>query len=151
MTRAFSDRDGERYNVLLVEDEPADISPFIDSFNETDATEEVYVVTDGDEALDFIHQRGSYTQTPRPDLIILDPYIPGSDGERLLRELHNQPELRSIPVLVFTTSAAAEDVARSYELNANAYLQKPTTAEEFITVAQAIEDFWLKLAHLPPT
>ena len=150
MSENYSRNDGRYYNILLVEEEPDEIAPFIDSFEATDATESVHVVSDGDEALDFIYQRGTHGEAPRPDLIILDLHVSGTDGEKLLKELNQESEMRLIPVLVFTASTAAEDIARSYTLNANAYLRKPATAEEFITLAQAIEDFWLKQAHLPP-
>ena len=150
MAERYSEGDDRRYDILLVEEKPADIAPFIDSFEATDATEDVHVVSDGDEALAFIHRRGDHEDVSRPDLVLLDLHLPGTSGERVLKELNEQPELRSIPVLVFTSSDAAEDVARSYRLNANAYLEKPTEPEKFVTLAQAIEDFWLKQAHLPP-
>ena len=139
------------FDVLLVESDPDAASPLIDSFKRTDATETVHVVTDGDEALDFLYQRGDYADVPRPDIVLLDLQVPGTNGEEILSELHEQPELRRIPVLVLTGSDAGEAVARSYELNANAHLQKPSTAAELASLASAIEEFWLRLAHLPPT
>lgn len=150
MTSKYSSRRDRRYDVLLVEPDPDDVGPFIESFEATDATEAVHVVSDGDEALDYLHGRGDYESAPRPDLILLDPHVSGSDGESILEVLNERPELRPIPVLVLTTSEAAEDVATSYELNANAYLDKPTSDEEFGKLATAIEEFWLQLAHLPP-
>lgn len=150
MADRHSEGDDRRYDVLLVEENPDAIAPFIDSFEATDATEDVHVVSDGDEALAFIHRRGKYEDASRPDLVLLDLHLPGTSGERVLKELNEQSELRSIPVLVFTSSDAAEDVARSYRLNANAYLEKPTEPEKFVTLAQSIEDFWLRQAHLPP-
>ena len=151
MTKQHSRGSDGLFDILLVESEPDDVSPFIDSFKAADATEDVHVVSDGDEALDFIHQRGDHTQASRPNIIILDLHVKGTSGEELLTELQGHSELRPIPVLVFTTSDAEEDIARSYELNANAYLQKPSTAEEFASLAQSIEDFWFTKAHLPPT
>ncbi|WP_226012866.1 response regulator [Halomicrobium salinisoli] len=150
MTGTHSGGTGRAFDVLLVERDPGAVAPFIDSFRATEATEEVHVVTDGAAALDYVHGRGEYEAAPRPDLIVLDPDVPGADGERLLAELDDRSGLRSVPVLVFTSSDAAEDVARSYELNANAYLRKPTGAEEFEELARAIEDFWLRMARLPP-
>lgn len=138
------------YDVLLVESEPDEAATFIDSFEATDATEAVHVVSDGTEALDFVHQRGAHADATRPDLILLDLHIQGSSGTEILSELNEEPGLRRIPVIVLTTSEAAEDVAQSYQLNANAYVQKPTSSEEFVQLAQAIEDFWLTVAHLPP-
>lgn len=87
---------------------------------------------------------------PRPVLILLNLNVGGGEGEDVLVELNEQPPLHRSPVLVVTSSDTAEDIAKSYELNANAYLQRPTTAEGFEELAQAIEDFWLKIAHLPP-
>lgn len=150
MTRTQNRGSRRRYDILLIESQPQDAAPFIESFEETDATETVHVVSDGDEALEYIHQKGEYEGAPRPDLIILDLHVSGTSGEDILSELNGQPELRSIPLLVFTTSDTEEVVARCYELSANAYLDKPDTEEEFVTLAQTIEDFWLKLAHLPP-
>ncbi|WP_225334036.1 response regulator [Halomicrobium urmianum] len=150
MTGNHSHGDGRAFDVLLVESDPDAVSPFIDSFRAAEATEEVHVVTDGAEALDYVHGHGDYASVPRPDLIILDPDVPGADGGQFLAELDDCAELRSVPVLVFTASDAAEDVARSYGLNANAYLRKPTSSEAFDELAQVIEDFWLRMARLPP-
>lgn len=150
----MSDRDlqdtDDGYDLLLIEVEPDGVAPFIESFENTDATNTVHVVTDGDEALDFLARRGAAVQAPQPDLIILDLHVSGTDGKQILTELTAEPELRRVPIIVFTTSARAEDVARSYELNANAYLQKPNSADALRSLAQLIEDFWLNRAQLPP-
>lgn len=138
------------FDLLLIESEPDDIRPFIDSFTATDLTNEVHVVSDGEEALDYVHQRGDHETAPRADLILLDLHISGDTGDEILRELKNQPKFRPVPVLVFTTSESVEDIAKSYQLNANAHLQKPTDARGFEVLAQAIEDFWLRVAHIPP-
>lgn len=138
------------YDVLLVESDPDDIAPFIDSFEATDRTNEVHVVSNGDSALDFLHRRGDYAHVPRPDLVLLDLQLPGTNGVEILRELAEHPPLRLLPVIVLTDSEAAEDIARSYKLNANAYVQKPTTPDGFDELAQAIEEFWLNVARLPP-
>lgn len=138
------------YDLLLVEPRPDEIAPFIDSFEKTARTNEVHVVSDGDDALDFVHQRNDYTDVPRPDLILLDLHVSGVSGEDVLAELDAREELSRIPVVVFTSSGAEEDIARSYELNANAYLQKPTTTADFERLAQSIEDFWLVQVQMPP-
>ena len=151
VTKRYPKGRDDLFHILLVESKPDEVSPFVDSFKATGVTEEVHVVSDGEEALDFIHQRDDYTQAPRPNIILLDLHISGVKGEEILMELKRHPELKRIPVLVITTSDAEEDIARSYQLNANAYLQKPDTADEFAALAQAIEDFWLTTAHLPPT
>lgn len=138
------------YDLLLIASQPDEIAPFIDSFEETDRTSAVHVVTDGDEALDFVHRRNDYSGVPQPDLVLLDLHVPGSSGEEVLTELDARKELSRIPVLVFTSSDADEDVARSYELNANASLTKPTTAAEFERLAESIENFWLEQVQMPP-
>lgn len=138
------------YDPLLIESQPEDIKPFLDSFEATDRTNEVHVVPDGDEALDFIHQRGGYTNVPQPDLILLDINVSGQNAEDILTEFNAQPGLSRIPVLVFTAANVDEDIVRPYDLNANAYLQKPTTEEAFRELAQLIEDFWLEQVQLPP-
>lgn len=143
--------DSRAFDILLVEENPEEIAPFIYSFEATELTNEVHVIADTDEALDYIHRRGEYSDVPRPDLILLNLHVAGGDGEDVLVELNEQPPLHRIPVLVFTASDTAEDIAKAYELNANAYLQRPNTAEAFDELAQAIEDFWLKIAHLPPS
>lgn len=150
MSRRSSEGRRHAYDLLLIESRPDEIAPFIDSFEETDRTNAVHVVTDGDEALDFVHRRNDYSDVPRPDLILLDLHVPGRSGEAVLAELDARKELSRIPVLVFTSSEADEDVARSYELNANAYLTKPTTPAEFERLAQSIENFWLEQVQMPP-
>lgn len=138
------------YDLLLIESQPDEITPFIDSFEKTDRTNEVHVVSDGDEALDFVHQRNDYSDVPQPDLILLDLHVPGLSGEDILAEFDAREELSRIPVLIFTSSDADEDIARSYRLNANAYLKKPTAAEDFERLAQSIENFWLVQVQMPP-
>lgn len=150
MTRNDPEGQQQPFDILLVEPNPDDISPVIDSFEATEVTDEVHIVSDGNQALDFIHQRGDYDDAPQPDLILLDIHLPGRSGDEILEELNKQSELQRIPVIVLTTSDSAEDVARMYELNANAYVKKPDTSSRFAKLAQAIEDFWLKTAHLPP-
>lgn len=150
MSRRSSSGPGRTYDLLLVESQPDDIAPFVDSFETTDRTNDVHVVSDGDEALDVVHQRDEYATVPQPDLILLDLHVSDPSGEEILEELDAQRELSRIPVLVFTSSDADEDVAKSYELHANAYLQKPSTEEDFRRLAQSIEDFWLVQVQLPP-
>lgn len=150
MNGGKSGRGDRRFDILLVEPDPDAVSPFIESFEATDATEAVHVVSDGDGALDFLDRDGEYADAPRPDLVLLDLELRGTSGERILKELNDQPELRPIPVIVFTTSEAAADIARSYELRANAYVTKPDNREDFVSLARTIEDFWLERAHLPP-
>ncbi|WP_290810264.1 response regulator [Halovivax sp.] len=149
MSYNFSESD-RLYDVLLVEPNPDRVSRFIESFESTPTTNEVAVVSDGEEAFEFIDQRGEHADAPRPDLVLLDLHLSDDDGPELLAELKESAELRQIPVLVLTPSDASEDIVRSYELHANAYLRKPDSSAEFDRLARAIEEFWLKLVRLPP-
>lgn len=150
MSNRSSEGQRRAYDLLLIESQPDEITPFIRSFEKTDRTNEVHVVSDGEEALDFVHQRDDYADVPQPDLILLDLHVPGLSGEEILTELDAREELSRIPVLVFTSSDAEEDIAKSYELNANAYLKKPEAASDFERLAQSIEDFWLVQVQMPP-
>jgi len=138
------------YDVLLVEPESDSVSRFTDSFETSETTNNITVVSTGDQALDYIDQHGDYTDAPRPDLVLLDHHLPETSSIELLIELKNRPELRHIPVLVLTSSGATEEISRSYELHANACLQKPDSVDEFDQMVQAIEDFWFKSVYLPP-
>lgn len=126
------------------------MEPFIESFRTAEHTNSVYVVPDGGATLDFVHQRGDFEDVPRADLILLDLHLPGKDGDEVLAEIEHEPELCRIPVIIFTSSVPAEDIARSYELNVNAYLQCPESEDAFPVVAEEIVDFWLKPARFPP-
>lgn len=149
MTAYFSRGNDREFDVLVVSDASDDISPLVDSLETADATGHVQTLSNGDEALDRIHQRGEYEDDDRPDIILLDLSVPGTSGVEFLSEFDDRPELRRIPVLVLGPPDATADVARTYELDANAYLSKPATAAESVELADAIEDFWLGLARLP--
>ncbi len=140
----------EPARILLVEDNPGDVRLTKEAFKQGRIENDLYVVSDGAEALDFLSQRGEYDDVPRPDLILLDLNLPGKDGEDVLEDLKADPKLRSIPVIVLTSSRAEEDVARSYELHANAYLTKPVDPDEFIETVRAFEKFWFSVVRLPP-
>jgi CheY-like chemotaxis protein len=109
----------------------------------------ISTVPDGEEAIAFLRQAGPYTDAPRPDLVILDLNLPRKDGRAVLAEAKSEPALRTIPVVVFTTSYSRPDVARSYVLGANCYVSKPGSLTDFLTAVQAIEKFWFGLARLP--
>ena len=140
----------EPARILLVEDNPGDIRLTEEAFEQGRIENDLYVVSDGREALSFLSQEGEYTDAPRPDLVLLDLNLPGKDGENVLEELKADPELRSIPVIVLTSSSAEEDIARSYELHANAYLTKPVDPDAFIETVRAFEKFWFSVVRLPP-
>ncbi|MFD1563751.1 response regulator [Haloarchaeobius amylolyticus] len=140
----------EPAQILLVEDNPGDVRLTREAFKQGRIENDLHVVSDGNEALSFLSQEGEYADAPRPDLILLDLNLPGKDGEDILEELKNDPALRSIPVIVLTSSSAEEDIARSYELHANAYLTKPVDPDEFIETVRAFEKFWFSVVRLPP-
>ncbi|MFP9191105.1 response regulator [Natronosalvus vescus] len=146
----YRQRSDRTYDVLLVEPEPDSIAGLVRSFEATTLTNNITVVHTSSEAFDFINQRGNYSETPQPDLVLLNLDLPDASGTELLAELKDRPGCRHIPVLVLTESGETSDVNQAYERFANAYLQKPETADEFDQLARAIEEFWLKLAHLAP-
>ncbi|WP_224270903.1 response regulator [Haloprofundus salinisoli] len=145
----MSNKSTEPVEVLLVEDNPDDIRLTQEAFEESGIRDELHVVHDGEQALDFLYQRGQYENAPVPRLILLDLNLPSLDGEAVLREIKDTPSLRQIPTIVLTSSEAEEDIARSYDLHANAYLVKPVDPDDFIGLARAFEEFWLQLARLP--
>jgi len=140
---------GRPVQVLLVEDSPSDAAMTIEAMNEGRIVNQVHVATDGEVAMAFLRQEGPYVDAPRPDLILLDLNLPRMDGREVLREVKDDPILKTIPVIVLTTSAAEEDILKSYELHANAYVTKPVAFEAFFSAVRGIEDFWLALVHLP--
>ncbi|SFB69936.1 Response regulator receiver domain-containing protein [Halobiforma haloterrestris] len=139
----------EPARILLVEDNPGDVRLTREAFEAARIESDLYVVSDGAEALEFLEQRGEYEDAPRPDLVLLDLNLPRASGEEVLTELKDDPELRTIPVIVLTSSRAEEDIVRSYELHANAYLTKPVDPDEFIETIRAFEEFWFTVVHLP--
>jgi two-component system response regulator len=109
----------------------------------------VNTVADGVEASAYLHRRGKYTDALPPDLVLLDLNLPRMDGRALLAEIKGDAALRTIPVVIFTTSQAAHDIARSYELGANSYLSKPGNLRDFVSAVKSLEEFWLGFASLP--
>jgi CheY-like chemotaxis protein len=136
-------------DILLVEDDPGDVLMTREAFEHHKIRNALHVAADGVEALRFLNREGPYREAPRPGLILLDLNLPRKDGRELLGEIKSAPEWRSIPVVVLTTSEAEEDVVRSYELHANAYVTKPLDFERFAEVVRKIDDFWLRMAKLP--
>ncbi|WP_312912811.1 response regulator [Natronosalvus caseinilyticus] len=133
-----------------MEPDSESVSRFTESLEAAANTNTITIVSTSADALDFVNQRGDYTEAPRPDLILLDLHLLDASGTELLAEVKNLPHVRQIPILVLTSSDAPEDIYQSYELHANAYLQKPASADESDQLVRAIEDFWLTSAHLPP-
>jgi len=135
--------------VLLAEDNPGDVMLTKKALKRGKLANNLHVVTDGVEALDYLRQNGEYEDVPRPDLILLDLNMPRKDGQDVLKELKDDDELRTIPVVVLTSSESEEDIAKSYELNANAYLTKPVDFDGFIEIVNRLENFWFKVVKLP--
>jgi two-component system, chemotaxis family, response regulator Rcp1 len=139
----------EPVQILLVEDSPGDIRLTREVLRDAKIANELHVVGDGDQAMAFLRREGDYAEMPRPDLILLDLNLPRKDGREVLAELKDEPDLHLIPVIVLTTSAAGEDVLRSYDLKAACYITKPIDLDEFIGVVRSIESFWLSIVRLP--
>jgi len=137
-------------NILLVEDNPADVDLTCLALRDTRTINRVHVAADGVEALEFLRKEGPHSAAPRPDLILLDLNMPRMSGRELLAHIKGDPNLRRIPVVILTTSDAETDIVTSYDLHANCFLTKPADLDEFDQVARSIENFWLRLAKLPP-
>jgi CheY-like chemotaxis protein len=140
---------GRPIEILLVEDNPGDVRLTVEGLNEGKVRNNLHVARDGVEALAFLRRQGQFADAVRPDLILLDLNLPRKDGREVLSEIKSDPELKTIPVVVLTTSRAEQDVLHSYQLQANCYITKPVGLEQFITVVKSIEDFWLTVVTLP--
>jgi CheY-like chemotaxis protein len=139
----------EIVDVLLVEDDPGDILMTREAFQHHKIQNKLHVVTDGEQALQFLRQTGEHANAPRPGLILLDLNLPRRSGHEVLAELKDDPQLRVIPVVVLTTSQAEEDILRSYSLHANAYVSKPVDFERFMDVIRQIDSFFVTVVKLP--
>lgn len=137
--------------ILLVEDDPADVLVTREAFSDNQVRNRLHVVGDGEKAMRFLRQTGEYAQAPRPGLILLDVNLPRRNGLEVLADLKADKKLASIPVVMLTTSRAEEDILRSYSLHASAYIAKPVDFERFTEVIRQIDDFYLTLAMLPNT
>lgn len=141
----------EPIDVLHVEDNDGDIRLTREAFSATDRETTLHVVDDGDDTVDFLRQQGRYESVPRPDLVLFDLNLPGRDGHDVLEAIEDAPQLRRLPVIVLTGSNRSEDIVTCYRTHANAYVPKPSTLEEFVSLVTAIEAFWLDHAQLPPS
>ncbi len=137
-------------DILLVEDSPADVRLTREALKEAKVLNMLHVVQDGVAALAFLRRQGQYASSPRPDLILLDLNLPRKDGREVLDEIKKDKDLQRIPVVVLTTSRAEEDVLRTYQLHANAYVTKPVDLSQFLGVVRSLEEFWLAVVTLPP-
>lgn len=136
-------------DVLLIEDDPGDELITREAFEHNKIANNLHVAHDGEEGLDFLYQRGTYEGAPRPDLILLDLNLPKYDGRQLLQKIKSDKNLCHIPVVVLTTSAAEEDILKSYKLHANAYVTKPVDLDQFISAVRQIDEFFVQVVKLP--
>jgi len=136
--------------ILMVEDNPGDVRLTREALKGGKVWNQLHVVEDGVAALDFLYRRAPFQAALRPDLILLDLNLPKMDGREVLSRIKSDDTLKTIPVVVLTTSQAEEDVVRAYRLNANCYVTKPVDLHQFNRIVQAIEEFWLTVVRLPP-
>jgi CheY-like chemotaxis protein len=140
---------GRAIEILLVEDDPGDELITREAFEHNKLHNRLNVAHDGEEGLNYLYRRGKYEGAARPDLILLDLNLPKYDGRQLLEKIKSDPELSRIPVVVLTTSSAEEDILRSYQLHANAYVTKPVDLDQFISAVRQIDEFFLQVVRLP--
>lgn len=139
----------EPVDVLLVEDDPGDVLITLEAFEQYGSRNQLHVVSDGEQAIQFLRRAGGFGTAPRPGLILLDLNLPRRNGLEVLAVVKSDSELLPIPVVVLTTSGAREDILRSYSLHANAYITKPIDFDHFIDAVRQIDGFYLTLVALP--
>jgi len=141
--------DAKPMEVLLVEDSAGDVRLTREALKDAKVHVHLQVVSDGIEAMAFLNREGQHVDAPRPDLILLDLNLPKKDGRQVLEEIKQSPSLKSIPVVILTTSASDADILRSYMLHANCYITKPVDLNGFLDVVKSIDNFWLSVVKLP--
>jgi CheY-like chemotaxis protein len=132
-----------------VEDSPGDVRLTREALKEGKVRNNLSVVNDGVEAMEFLRRQGKYAEAPRPDIVLLDLNMPRKDGREVLAEMKSDESLKRIPVVILTTSEAEQDILKTYDLHANCYLTKPVDLEQFISIVKSVEDFWLTIVQLP--
>jgi chemotaxis family two-component system response regulator Rcp1 len=142
-------RKGKPTEVLLVEDSPGDVRLTQEAFRDANESIHLHVASDGVEAMAFLSRQGIHTKAPRPDIILLDLNLPKMDGREVLAHIKEDENLRTIPIVILTTSEAEVDIVKSYRLRANCYLSKPVQLDEFESLVKSISDFWLTEVKLP--
>jgi CheY-like chemotaxis protein len=135
--------------ILLVEDSAGDVRLTREALRDAKVQNNLHVACDGIEATAFLQQQGKHVNAPRPDLILLDLNLPKKGGREVLEDIKRDPSLRSIPVVILTTSSAEEDILKSYQLHANCYITKPVDLDQFLKVVRTIDNFWLAIVKLP--
>jgi chemotaxis family two-component system response regulator Rcp1 len=141
--------DGMPIEVLLVEDSPGDVRLTKEAFREANPSIHMHVASDGVEAMAFLKREGVHARAPRPELILLDLNLPKMDGREVLALIKEDPDLKTIPTVILTTSEAEADIVKSYQLQANCYLSKPVQLDAFEALVKSINDFWLTKVKLP--
>jgi CheY-like chemotaxis protein len=136
--------------ILLVEDSPSDSELTLEALKDFKVRNHVSVVEDGVLAMQFLRREGPYATASRPDLIMLDLNLPRKDGREVLADIKGDDHLKTIPIVVLTTSRADQDILRAYQLSANCYINKPVDFNQFLDVVRSIESFWLYVVTLPP-
>jgi len=135
--------------VLLVEDSPGDVRLTKEAFREANESIHLHVATDGVEAMAFLRREGIHANAPRPDIVLLDLNLPKMDGREVLAHIKEDNNLKTIPIVILTTSIAEADIVKSYQLSANCYLNKPVQLQDFESLVKSINDFWLTQVTLP--
>ena len=138
-----------RIEILLVEDNPGDVHLTLEAFKDARIENTVHVVSDGEDALRFLRREDGHGDAPRPDLVLLDLNLPRKNGHEVLAEIRADPAINRLPVVVLTSSDRDSDVDASYGLNANCYITKPISVDDFTTVVRSISDFWFRIVRLP--
>ncbi|MDJ1485265.1 response regulator [Cytophagaceae bacterium YF14B1] len=150
----MSAKTNKSVTILIADDDEEDRMLLKDAFEESHLLNEIYFVDDGEELTDYLHRKGQYKNpllSPRPGMILLDLNMPKKDGREALREIKANPELKTIPIIVLTTSRAEEDIIRSYDLGVNSFITKPVTFKSLIEVVQMLGRYWLEIVELPDT
>jgi len=137
-------------DILLVEDNPGDVRLTKEALRDAKVLNEIFVARDGVEAMEFLNRKGRFSDMPLPDLILLDLNLPKKDGREVLAEIKQNPILKHIPVVVLTTSKADEDIIKTYNLHANAYITKPVDLNRFAEIIHVLNEFWFSIVKLPP-
>jgi two-component system, chemotaxis family, response regulator Rcp1 len=138
-------QNSDRLEILLVEDNPGDVRLIVETLKDGRKDYGINVAKDGDQAMAFLKHTGEFAQSPKPDIILLDLKLPGKSGLEVLKEVKQNETLKSIPIIVLTSSSADEDMAAAYKNHANCYITKPISLDKFIVTIQSIEDFWFTI------
>jgi len=139
----------KEFEILLVEDNPGDIRLTIEAFKGSSIKSNLNYVMDGEDAIKYLSKMDPYQDAVRPDIILLDLNLPKKDGREVLTVVKQEPDLKSIPIIILTTSNAHSDIVKTYDLQANCYITKPVDFDQFTVIIKSIEDFWLNTVSLP--